>query len=273
MNAMPADQATSMEQQLSRFQQLGWAAGSMATAIMLGALNSYALFYMTSYLGISVIVAGQLIGLSKFYDLITDPVIGQLSDRTEHQWGRRRPYLLLGAVLCPLALALLFAVPDFNSQTGMIVWLGCILLFYATGFTCFNVPYLAMAAEMTTSPSERTLIMTQRIFFSTLGILVISSIGPSLIKYFGGEATGYLRMSWVMATVVFVAMGFAFVATQNAPTVPPSPRESYGLRKQFGFIVANRPFRFYMLAKIFMFLSQSSVQGSMLFFAFYVLGE
>ena len=84
--------------QLQRHQQLGWALGSLGTAVMLGALTSYGLFYMTTYLGIGVLLAGQLIGLSQFYDRLTDPVMGQLSDRTHSRWGRRRPYLLLAAV-------------------------------------------------------------------------------------------------------------------------------------------------------------------------------
>jgi GPH family glycoside/pentoside/hexuronide:cation symporter len=259
--------------QLSRSQQLGWAAGSMATAIMLGALTSYALFYMTNYLGVGALLAGQLIGLSKFYDFLTDPLVGQWSDRTRSRWGRRRPYLLIAAFVCPLALALLFLVPAFAVAWQIIAWLAAILLLYATGFTLFNVPYLAMAAEMTTRPDERTLIMAQRIFFSTLGILIISSVGPQLIKSFGGGQEGYLRMSWIMAGIVFAGMCVTFAATRGTATVPPSPRESYGLRKQFAFLGANRPFRYYVLAKIFMFLSQSSVQGSMLFFAYYVLAS
>ncbi|MGI9308126.1 MAG: MFS transporter, partial [Gammaproteobacteria bacterium] len=259
--------------QLKRYQQLGWAAGSLATAIMLGALTSYALFYMTNFLGIGAILAGQLIGLSKLYDFLTDPLVGQWSDRTHSKWGRRRPWLLLGAILGPAALALLFLVPEFSSVGLTVTWLAVVLLVYATGFTCFNVPYLAMAAEMTSSANERTLIMAQRIFFSTLGILAISTLGPQLIKYFGGGEVGYLRMSWVMALIVFTVMSLTFVVTSSVPTVPPSARERYGFKSQWKLLSANRPFRFYILAKIFMFLSQSSVQGSLLFFAFYVLGS
>ena len=245
----------------------------MATAIMLGALTSYALFYMTNYLGISVVVAGYLIGFSKFFDFLTDPIVGQLSDRTHSSWGRRRPFLAIGAALCPIALAGLFFVPEFTSEAMTIIWLGVLLLIYATGFTFFNVPYLAMPAEMTTNADERTLLMAQRIFFSTLGILVISTLGPQLIERWGGGETGYVRMSWLMAAAVFLVMSLTCYATRNVANLPPSSRESYEFKKQWVFLSRNRPFRFYLLAKIFMFLSQSSVQGSLLFFAFYVLGN
>ncbi len=258
---------------MQRHQQLGWAAGSLGTAVMLGALTSYGLFYMTTYLGIGILLAGQLIGLSKFYDLLTDPIMGQLSDRTHSSAGRRRPYLLAGAVACPVALVLLFLVPDFASETSTAIYIFVVLLFYATAFTLFNVPYLAMSAEMTTSASERTLIMTQRIFFSTLGVLMISTLAPQLITGFGGGTAGYIRMSWIMAAVVFVAMGVTFRLTRGTTTVPPSRPEQYGLVRQWRFVVRNRPFRFYLLAKISMFLSQSAVQGSLLFFAYYVLGS
>ena len=73
--------------QMQRHQQLGWAAGSLGTAIVLGSLTSYGLFYMTSYLGIGALLAGQLIGWSKFYDMLTDPLMGHFSDRTHSKLG------------------------------------------------------------------------------------------------------------------------------------------------------------------------------------------
>ncbi|HJP03923.1 MAG: MFS transporter [Gammaproteobacteria bacterium] len=259
--------------QLTLTQQLGWATGSLGTAIMLGGLTTYAMVFMTNYLGISAAVAGWLIGLSKFYDLITDPLIAQVSDRTKSGMGRRRPYLLAGAVFCPLALVLLFAVPDFDSHTLLLGWLAIMLLVYATGFTLFNVPYLAMAAEITSSKRERTLIMAQRIFFSTLGVLTISALGPELIELFGKGVRGYQGMSQVLATVVCFAMLLTFATTRRAPTIAPSSREAYGLKRQIRLLAGNRPFLYYVLAKIFMFLSQSSVQVVMIYFAYYLLGS
>jgi len=259
--------------QLQRHQQLGWASGSLGTAVMLGSLTSYGLFYMTTYLGVGAAIAGLLVGLSKVYDMLTDPVMGQISDRTHSRWGRRRPYLLLGAITAPLSIVLLFLIPEFSSVSATVIYLGFVLLLFATAFTLFNVPYLAMPAEMTDQPSERTLIMSQRIFFSTLGVLSITTIGPQLIRYFGGGAQGYIKMSWVMAGIVFVAMFLAFQLTRQTATIEPSRKEAYGLLRQWRLLLGNRPFRFYMGAKICMFLAQTTVQGTLLYYAHIVLGR
>ena len=116
MNRITAKWA-SRNYQLRLHEQLGWALGSTGTGVMIGALTGYGLYYMTNYLGIAAGLAGALIGLSKFYDMISDPVMGQISDRTKTKWGRRRPYLLVGTITCPLALLALFHMPTFESST------------------------------------------------------------------------------------------------------------------------------------------------------------
>ncbi len=146
--------------QLQLREQLGWAMGSMGTGVMIGALTGYGLYYMTNYLGIAAGLAGSLIGLSKFYDMISDPVMGQISDRTQSKWGRRRPYLLVGTIACPLTLLLLFHLPVLESGSLTITLLFLVLVLYATAFTSFNVPYFAMPAEMTSNYHERTVIMS-----------------------------------------------------------------------------------------------------------------
>jgi GPH family glycoside/pentoside/hexuronide:cation symporter len=257
--------------QLRLSEQLGWALGSMGTGVMIGALTGYGLYYMTNYLGIAAGLAGLLIGLSKFYDMISDPVMGQISDRTKTKWGRRRPYLLVGTIACPLALLALFHMPTFESSALTIALLFFILLLYATAFTSFNVPYFAMPAEMTSHYHERTVIMSQRVFFSTMSVVSISVLGPYVIEWFGGGVAGYQGMSWVLALIVFLAMGATFLLTGDVAFTSRSERGDYRFRNQARLILNNKPFCTFVVAKSLIFIGSASAQGTLLFMGKFVL--
>lgn len=259
--------------QLKLREQLGWAMGSMGTGVMIGALTGYGLYYMTNYLGIAAGLAGSLIGLSKFYDMISDPVMGQISDRTESKWGRRRPYLLVGTIACPLMLLLLFHMPVFESGSLTITVLFLVLVLYATAFTSFNVPYFAMPAEMTSNYHERTVIMSQRVFFSTMSVVSVSVLGPFVIEAFGGGVAGYKGMSWVLAFLVFIGMGTTFLLTKNVAFTLRSERSDYRVRNQVKLILNNKPFCTFIAAKSMIFIGSASAQGTLLFMGQFVLGR
>lgn len=259
--------------QLRLHEQLGWALGSMGTGVMIGALTGYGLYYMTNYLGIAAGLAGSLIGLSKLYDMISDPVMGQISDRTKTKWGRRRPYLLIGTIACPLAMLALFHLPTFASSTLTVGLLFFVLLLYATAFTSFNVPYFAMPAEMTSHYHERTVIMSQRVFFSTMSVVSISVLGPYVIEWFGGGVDGYKGMSWVLAGLVFLAMGATFLLTRDVAFTLRSERDDYRVRKQVKLILNNKPFCTFVVAKSLIFIGSASAQGTLLFMGQFVLGR
>ena len=259
--------------QLKLREQLGWAMGSMGTGVMIGALTGYGLYYMTNYLGIAAGLAGSLIGLSKFYDMISDPVMGQISDRTQSKWGRRRPYLLVGMIACPLTLLLLFHLPVFESGSLTITVLFLVLVLYATAFTSFNVPYFAMPAEMTSNYHERTVIMSQRVFFSTMSVVSVSVLGPFVIEAFGGGVAGYKGMSWVLAFLVFIGMGTTFLLTKNVAFTLRSERSDYRVRNQVKLILNNKPFCTFIVAKSMIFIGSASAQGTLLFMGQFVLGR
>ena len=106
----------SVETRLTVGQKFGWAVGAHGTSTMIGVLVTYLLNYMTDTLGIAAFTAGVIIFAARMYDLITDPVMGYISDRTRSRWGRRYPYLLLGA------LALSSPCSTFLRSTAKSPW-------------------------------------------------------------------------------------------------------------------------------------------------------
>ena len=91
--------ATSAEKSLPLTVCMGWGVGSLGMAIMYALVSTFALSFMVNHLSIAAGFAGLLIGLTKIYDGFTDPLMGIISDKTHTRIGRRRPYLLLGAIL------------------------------------------------------------------------------------------------------------------------------------------------------------------------------
>jgi GPH family glycoside/pentoside/hexuronide:cation symporter len=259
--------------ELTRTQQLGWSTGAIGTGIMISAVSNYTLFIMTTLMGVGAATAGLLIGLSKAFDVLIDPIIGRVSDRTDSKWGRRRPFLLAGAAIAPLAYIALFNAPAVTTESVAVIYVGVVLVFIALGNSLFMVPYMAMAAEMTGNYNERTVLMSQRVFFNTIALLLTTVMLPHLIKRFGGGATGYQMASFVMAALVLWFFLQTFWLTRRTRFIPKTPDDAYTLRDQLKFITTNKSFAVFIAAKICSFLAQSFLQGTLLLYALYVLGR
>ncbi|MBL8629488.1 MAG: MFS transporter [Rhodospirillaceae bacterium] len=259
--------------ELTRVQQLGWSAGAIGTSIMIGAVSNYTLYILTTLMGVGAATAGLLIGLSKVFDVLIDPIIGRISDRTDSRWGRRRPFLLAGVVLAPLGFLALFSAPSLVDGTVAVVYIGAVLVLIALGTSLFMVPYMAMAAEMTGNYNERTVLMSQRVFFNTVALLLMTVMLPNLIKQFGGGPAGYLSGGIIMAALVAWFFAQTFWLTRNAKFVAKTPDDAYTLRDQLKFIAGNKSFAVFIGAKICSFLAQSFLQGTLLLYGLYILAR
>ena len=250
--------------------KVGWGLGTMSVAIGLSLQNMLFLRFMTDFLGVAAATAGLLITASKIYDAITDPIMGLVTDRTSSRFGRRRPYLLLGGALLAISLIAIFNPPSDLTSDARSVYIFSMLLLYATAYTIFNVPYLAMPAEMTVNPHQRSELMTYRIYAVALSGMLASFGGPMIISHFGGGELGHQMMSYILAPVILGASAVAFYATRNAPfTERGAPRKS-SFAEKLQVITQNRPF-FLLLAIKFCTLLNIGVGSMMPFFFNYVL--
>jgi GPH family glycoside/pentoside/hexuronide:cation symporter len=123
-------------------------------------------------LGINPGLAGTALLVGKLtWDAINDPVFGYLSDRTRTRLGRRRPYMLLGAVPLGLATWLLYSIP--GGLTGAVAFLTILATFllFDTFHTLASVPYYALTPELTHDYDERTSLTAVRMVFSVIGYI------------------------------------------------------------------------------------------------------
>lgn len=248
---------------------LGWGLGTLNIAILFNSKNVLLLKFLTDHLGIAAAVAGTLMAVAKIFDAITDPMMGMISDRTSTRIGRRRPYLLVGTLMCSASMLILFAPPSWAIGSEAYVLFG--LLWYSAAYTVFNVPYLAMPAEMTSDYHERSWLMSFRVAGISLGQLLAIGLGPIIVASFGGGREGHSALAWVLAGFALAAGLICYRSTARARF---TARESkrYSLAQQMGAVAKNRPFALLLGVKFFVLMGVAFFQSAIAFFVANNLG-
>jgi glycoside/pentoside/hexuronide:cation symporter, GPH family len=256
---------------LSLGTYLGYGVGSVGTGIFSTVPGLLLLSFMVRYLEIPPVIAGTVIFIPRFWDVITDPFAGSLSDRTRSRWGARRPWMLAGALTLPIAFALLFRVPE---HTGMAAawYVLFVYILCTTFYTIYQVPYISMPAEMTEDYDERTTIMSFRIAFLTLGILVGGALAPELVSAGGGGRGGYILMGIVVGVILFLALIGSFFGTRKVPHVDPVPT-TVSFKEQMRAAAENKPFFILFGSYIIQVLGIGAMLAGVDFYSSYILGD
>lgn len=129
----------------------------------------YFLKFSTDVLLVAPWVTGLLLGLSKLWDAVSDPLAGHLSDRTRSHWGRRRSWIVASLVPFGAGYLMLWSPPAWLSGPSLAVWVALGLVCFYTGTTVFSVPHQSLAAELSTAHHERTRIFGVREGLGLLG--------------------------------------------------------------------------------------------------------
>jgi GPH family glycoside/pentoside/hexuronide:cation symporter len=252
---------------------LGFGVGTVGVSIMLNAVTSYYPAFMSTVLGQSPEVAGYLMMGAKLYDAVVDMVIGSMSDKSRSRWGRRRPFMLAGALLSAISFLMLFAPPAL-SQSALIAYMIAAQIIYSTAYSLFAVPYMALPAELTQGFGERTRLLSFRTVFVSIGQMLATAGTAAVIKAGGGGGPAFATMGIVMALVIFGAMSATVL---SVPTTHGEERKegdapALSLARQIALMGRNRPYRLLLGAKVFQFLAFASMGSTGLLFMLNVLG-
>lgn len=192
-------------------------------------------------LGLGLGLVGTLLLATRLWDVVTDPLVGFLSDRYSTRLGRRRPWLLIGMPVTAIASYALFAPPD---DAGVYWLLGATLLLYL-GWTMAMLPYNAWGAELSGDYHHRTTITASREGFVVLGTLLAVALPALLTQETGEQAEGLAALAIVLAILLPVT---CLAAVIGLPDPSPERRDTGGLREQVARTRRNKPFWRLLLA-------------------------
>lgn len=250
----------------------GYAVGSLGTGGF-GTLPGLVLVYfLTDNLGVTALVAGLIVSLAKVWDVVIDPLIGSLSDRVLARTGSRRSLMLLGALTLPVFFIATFAVPIDVGPAVAAAWVLVAFMLTATSFSLFQVPYIALPAEITDRYDERTRLLTWRVVVLTVAILLFGAGGPLLRGLGDTPSQGYLLMAVVAGLVIAAGLTPAAASAPRraarAAALSESPRVSLASHYRLAAeaLRESQPFR----ALLGTFVLQGLATGTMLAAAQYV---
>lgn len=190
---------------LRRSEVVGYAMGSVGTGAFSTVPGLLLAYYLTDSLGVAAGLAALVVAVPKLWDVLVLPVVGGLSDKAMLRVGSRRPFLLVGGITLPVCFVAMFSVPSGSSPGVAAVWVLVSFTAAATAFAVFQVPYIAMPAEITDDVEERTTLMSWRVVFLSIAIL-LAGAGAPLIRDGVGGAAGYVAMAVAVALLIAVGM-------------------------------------------------------------------
>lgn len=187
------------------FEKVAYGGGDLASNLILVLSSTFVTFFYTDALGLNPAIIGSIMMFSRFFDGISDILMGFVMDHTQSKHGKARPWLLWLAVPIGISLILMFCVPQMG-DFGKYVYIAITYNLVTTVlYTAINIPYGALTSLMSRDQDERMVINIFRMTMAQIGSLLINAFTLPLVNTLGGSAH---QKSWILASVIygFIAM-------------------------------------------------------------------
>lgn len=159
-------------------------------------------------LGVNPALLGLVLAIPRLWDAFIDPFVGNLSDNSRSRFGRRRPFIIVGAIAMALAYGGIWLVSPAWSETGKLVYLLITSMVFYTCYAFYAVPYQGLTFELSPSPDERTRVMAHSAFwYAAGGIVYLWVFSASQMSFFSSPMTGVRVMNWLVAIFLLAGMG------------------------------------------------------------------
>lgn len=214
--------------------------------------------------------------IARGVDAVADPLVAVWSDRSTHPLGRRRVFMLAGAIPLAVATGLLFFPPGPPGSLLNLAFLVVVFCAYFFLFTIYVAPYLALLPELGGTPEERLDLSTMLAVAALVGAGVAMVGGPALMPLFASEdESGRVqRMAVVLAVLsgLLLVLPAIFVKERRYAQAG-APQSTLGLLESLKATVGDRSFRLYLTGTILFWFGFNVVRGATPYFVTVLMKE
>jgi GPH family glycoside/pentoside/hexuronide:cation symporter len=258
------------DKRLSLGTKLGFGICDLGGNLFFTIMGFYLLFFLTDTSKLLAGLAGTALLIGKLADAFVDPAVGFLSDRTRSRWGRRRPFMFLGAILLLFLMIVMYTNPHIQSQLWLFIWTAVAYILLMASYSMVNIPYGALTPELSSDFDERTTLNAFRMSFAVVGTFVGAALVLPIVGAFANKDLGWLAMGAIMGAVMTIT-ALTTVFTIREPALKPEkkgPRE--GIFATYASALKLKPFRLAMFPYAFHIVGITIVQGALLYYFKYI---
>lgn len=203
--------------------------GALASASFSTVPGLILLYYLTDTLAVPAGLAGLIVFIPKLFDVFANPLVGRLSDRTRTRFGARRPWIVFGGLVFPLAFIATFWTP--YSGHAAALWVAVTFTLASMSFSAFVVPWSSLPAEIAPHTRARASMAAWRIAFLAVAVLISGGLAPTIVENGATPRDGYRDMALFMGTMMIAATLIVafFGARRSTPaTTQPAAPTAFG---------------------------------------------
>ncbi|MCQ4636497.1 glycoside-pentoside-hexuronide (GPH):cation symporter [Anaerovorax odorimutans] len=265
-------------QKVSFGKKIGYSVGGATDTLAYDFIAAFLLFFLTDFAGVSPAWAGSIITIGVVWNMIMDPIIGNLADRTKTRFGKKRTFLLIAIIPLFASYLLLFTrLGGITTSTANIYFLVMTLLFWMS-YSCFCIPYYSIGASMTMNNEERTKIRMLSQIIQYVGVF-FSTVAPtmfvSFFKDYGfSDYNAWHYTAWIEGALCVGTLIIVFLSTKGIELdfeESPEEKEKTGFFKDYIEVLKVKPYLLMTLSSLFFRIGYCLFLTTMAYFFLYVV--
>ena len=256
-------------QPLPKKTKIFYGIGDLGNAVVNSAVQFFLMKFYTDGALVSPALAGNALLVGKIWDAVNDPLFGWITDRTESRFGKRRVFMIFGAIPLAISIALLWYVPPVD-RIWTFLWIALTFILFDTLWTLTNVPYYALTSELTDDYDERSSLTTYRMVMAVPAYLVGAALTPAIVGIFAIQSTGYAFIGIFYGILAGVALLISAAGIRERTDVVTAEPEPSPL-KSLSVALKNRPFIWLLVIYFVLNISFALIKILMAYYVEYQL--